>query len=336
MKKILLIFGIVILSLNAMAAQISRSDSFDTDAKSPKHTPSPMVVEGRTWWYWTNYVPLTIQEFGFRIASPVEINDEIWYPVQQIKYAEQPTPSFGDQPGDQWTVSDDVVTICYIRQDGDTVSTMLNPLTKLRDHQLFHQFFGPCQHLYGHLREPDFNPVLKFKLCGEPGEKFVYTSDDNYDNKDSLNITFGESEQITNSAHEYTQYELTYEWVKCTFSEIPDYKVYSVPEFGYITDRFPSALFFAPLGSFFFNSIPFQENPVLRYVTDENNNILFESMSGFKLWEYDPAGVDDIAADECGALPLWYTIDGRSIESPSTPGLYIRRTGNKSEKVAIQ
>lgn len=48
-----------------------------------------------------------------------------------------------------------------------------------------------------------------------------------------------------------------------------------------------------------------------------------------------PLGIKDTAHDSSNEKEEYYTISGIRIESPSTPGIYIRRKGNKFEKIAV-
>ncbi|MDE7466945.1 MAG: hypothetical protein K2M61_01160, partial [Muribaculaceae bacterium] len=73
----------------------------------------------------------------------------------------------------------------------------------------------------------------------------------------------------------------------------------------------------------------------LRYVTDMDYNIIYEGIGGVKAWELEPSGVEDVSV-EGGDEVQWYTLGGISVSRPSVPGVYIRRTGNRSEKVVIR
>lgn len=46
-------------------------------------------------------------------------------------------------------------------------------------------------------------------------------------------------------------------------------------------------------------------------------------------------GIEDIFSDHDGEI-LWYNLDGSLISQPTVPGIYIRRCGNKAEKVLIR
>ena len=51
----------------------------------------------------------------------------------------------------------------------------------------------------------------------------------------------------------------------------------------------------------------------------------------------ETSGIDDIATDNANAAPVFYTIQGVRVDaSQLTPGLYIKVTGNKTEKVVIK
>lgn len=62
----------------------------------------------------------------------------------------------------------------------------------------------------------------------------------------------------------------------------------------------------------------------------EENNVLSFTV------ESTDAAVENILGDDMGTAQ-WYTIDGRQLTSrPTTSGIYIRRAGNKTEKVMIR
>ncbi|MDE6301036.1 MAG: hypothetical protein K2M19_04920 [Muribaculaceae bacterium] len=323
MKKLILIFATLFSIANYMAAQISRTDGVESSNK-----PGQMVVEGRTWWYDAPVAGLNNQDFGFRIAAPVEIDGEAWYPVQQIRYLVEP---YNGKP----ELSDEAITLCHIRQVGSKIYTRISYNNDaIKNHPLFHQFFGPCQNL---VYSPDITEsatTLEIQLYGESGEKFIYSSDDTNPDKDFMELTFGNSNLISNSGNEYMQFELTNTERRCAFYDMWETTIYSVPEFGYTdSSEFYSELFFAPMGVYFFASYPYQVNPRLRYVTDADNNILFEGKGGFKLWEYDPAGTEDVQIAPESEDETWFTLDGRKVGSPAAGGIYIRRAGSKIEKV---
>lgn len=75
--------------------------------------------------------------------------------------------------------------------------------------------------------------------------------------------------------------------------------------------------------------------PELTYVTEgEDNHVIFEAAGGEKLWEM--AGVESVVADPQAGAVRWFNLQGVAISSPDAPGLYIRRTGSKSEKVLVR
>lgn len=302
-------------------------------AKARGDVHDPMVVEGRTWWYNAPVAGLKDQEFGFRIAAPTVIEGETWYPVQQIKYYVS-TP-------DSNTLYDDISTICHIRQEGSKIYTRLEFDSELGKHPLYEQFFGPCQHIENY----DEVSIREFELYGNEGDEFIYTSDNDCTcgyaaekgQIDFLKYKFEKSETITNSDRQYQRYVLSHVDHQCAYSFFPENTIYSIPEFGYTDPKgYLSELFFTPLGTQLAARYPSQENPKLRYVTDENNDIIYEAMGGFKLWEYDPAGVDVTELNFDAEPEIWYTIDGCVIEAPNAPGLYIKRKGQYSEKVIIR
>ncbi|MDE6301035.1 MAG: hypothetical protein K2M19_04915 [Muribaculaceae bacterium] len=325
MKKLILIFAMLFSIANYMAAQISRMDGAESSNK-----PVQMVVEGRTWWYNAPVAGLNDQDFGFRIAAPVDIDGETWYPVQQIRY-------LVTSPNEEPVLSDEVITICHIRQEGSKVFTRYSAGEELKEHPLFIQLFGPLYHL---TREQGENRIIDFELFGEEGREFVYTSTCDgscgYDPDDNefVKFAFDKHEAITNSGFDYQRYILNVKGYNEDCRHLQNATVYSVPEFGYTdSGEYLSELFFAPLGVNPYDNYPHQMQPRLCYVTDEDNNILFEGKGGFKLWEYDPAGTEDVQIAPASEDEIWFTLDGRKVEPPTAVGIYIRRAGSKIEKV---
>lgn len=74
---------------------------------------------------------------------------------------------------------------------------------------------------------------------------------------------------------------------------------------------------------------------MLRYVTDGENNILYEALGGLKAWETDAfLSTSDLLAPE--AATSWYNLQGVEISAPAAPGIYIRRQGSTATKVVIK
>lgn len=75
--------------------------------------------------------------------------------------------------------------------------------------------------------------------------------------------------------------------------------------------------------------------PELTYVTDgDDNHVIYEAAGGIKIWEL--AGVEAVAVDNDDAQPEWFTLQGLKIDSPTAPGVYIRRTRSRTEKVVVK
>lgn len=63
---------------------------------------------------------------------------------------------------------------------------------------------------------------------------------------------------------------------------------------------------------------------VLRYVTDKDNNVIYENEGGLRLWDF-MSGTTDIVQDLHEYPSHWTDLLGRAIDKPARPGLYIRR-----------
>ena len=263
-----------------------------------------LAVEGRTWWYrgYTRVIPHT-QECGIRIGEETTINGEIWNKVDLCLYTDE--HEIGTEP----TYHNEPVTIAYIKDDGHTVCAMRH---------------------YG-------DPSIKFIAANLPYEEvlfYLYT----FGNV-SEKCIYGDTEYC------YAPYEITeiteitnsgikYRCFKGQFSDIPsfgdDTKYEYIEGIGH-----PTWFMLMPYGLGSTDIIGFND-PELTYVTEgDDNHVIFEAAGGAKLWEM--AGVESVVADpETTATQQWFNLQGVAIEQPTSPGVYIRRTVSRAEKVAIR
>ncbi|MDE7386586.1 MAG: hypothetical protein K2N28_05565, partial [Muribaculaceae bacterium] len=112
----------------------------------------------------------------------------------------------------------------------------------------------------------------------------------------------------------------------------------SIPQFGWVSSdgMALSDLFFAPQGSNQSTNTLYETNAKLRYVTDADNNILYEKLGGIKLWELTESGVADAVVEGESSDARWFTLDGRAIVAPNAAGIYIRQTEKGTNKVVIR
>lgn len=72
-----------------------------------------MVVEGRTWWYTSNYVGvMTDCDYGVRIGAEVDIDGVKWHKVEKVLSGNYPANSDIIIDSDS-----EVVELCYIREE---------------------------------------------------------------------------------------------------------------------------------------------------------------------------------------------------------------------------
>ena len=273
-----------------------------TDAAAMKK----LAVEGRTWWYrgYTRAIPNT-QEWGIRIGEEITINGEIWNKVDLCLYTDE------HEIGTEATYHAEPRTIAYIKDDGHNVCAMCNC------EGMALRAFAP------YLYYDDQHPFYLYTF-GDVSEKGIYGGADY--------VLFypyqiNEITEITNSG-------IKYRYFKGQFSDIPpfgdDTKYEYIEGIGH-----PTWFMLMPYGLGSTDIIGFND-PELTYVTEgDDNHVIFEAAGGTKLWEM--AGVESVVADpETTAPQQWFNLQGVAIERPTGPGVYIRRTASRAEKVAIR
>ena len=329
-------------------------------------TPPPMVVEGRTWWYNANAEPYLVREVGFRIGTPVEIDGEEWYPVNRIRMAskqdkyeyEEEIPVLMN-PDEPWIIDESPRQMCYIRQDGATIHSKISYEQWSEDDFFSTVMFGPFKLLYEIMPiDPSSGYELIYDIYGPEGSEIEYVCDREFINFDGIDCgtqkviyRVSEVDEIDNSGFNYDSYTLMFRGWEGSIKGATWCK--SIPQFGWITtvpvpgfDFGPfyetdfvgsSDIFFAPQWTFGGRNFDsFDLSPCLRYVTDADNNILYEHIGGLKLWELTESGVEDAWVESESADVQWYTLDGLKITEPTSAGIYIRRQGSKTQKVVVR
>ena len=112
-------------------------------------------------------------------------------------------------------------------------------------------------------------------------------------------------------------------------------------------------------------------DPVLQEITESENNSIPELVQGEKLhYDYDAYGnptqivtmsydydsktyledlktvfgnyidasssIDDVIVDSADAHAVYFDLSGRQVQSPTVPGLYIRRQGSTTSKLIVR
>ena len=268
-----------------------------------------MAIEGRTWWYKSQFVAYPKeQEFGIRIGEEVTIDGEKWNKVNLYMYDEP------HHPDSISGVKTDSLTIGYIKDDGVNISTktIIKPVNceALADTRFFDLYLNAE------------NTVYTF---GEIGSQGFYG---NQNDDLSQFYSIKKITELSNSGNTYRVFQGIGQKNESGFGYL------NVP-YEYIEGiGHPT----------YFMMLPFHDDlmcllrwgvPELAYVTDgDDNHVIYEAAGGKKIWEL--AGVEAVTMDSDNSQPEWYTLQGVKIDEPTAAGVYIRRTGSRSEKVVVK
>lgn len=311
MKQLLLLLILQVGLICSATSGVNQSLSTDerSDALIPlssTNTPGhkSMLVEGRTWWYYIDhylYKENDSAEFGFSIGEEVEIDGVKWHKIEIV--AEK------DYKDGACTYVETPVTVAYMCEEGDKV------YTAYFDGVESSKFLtGLTLYFEG---EAHTELIFEYKNIGDT---FIVGSDDTpYSDYEVLtihNIT-----QVSNSGNEYTLYDC--------WDTAPDRwpGMQFIEGLGSISN-----LFFEPLRRDITSYMKYN-SPQLRYVTAPDGTIIYEGIGGYKQWEESSVG--NITVEGYGDA-RWYNLQGVEIESPSAPGIYIRRSTTGPEKLMIR
>ena len=268
-----------------------------------------LAVEGRTWWYKSEQrIVGNTQEYGIRIGEEVTIDGERWNKVKLHMYT---APHLSDIEG---TIVNDTVTFAYMKDDGCSITLRGTDEAPERMIESLYFYLFLQEGYYSTYKFGEIGDMAKF---GSERFKETYVIED--------------IDTIENSGHSYKLY-------KARFTDDPtaDYNFILKNEpFDFIEGiGHPSNLFLFPFlgGS---NSMIGWQEPELAYVTEgDDNHVIYEAAGGKKLWEL--AGIEAVTVDSDNAQPEWFTLQGVKIDEPTATGVYIRRTGSRSEKVVVK
>lgn len=325
MKHILLTLTSILLSLGAYGG-ISRSVTFNRSENNvnpqTKESHKPLVVEGRTWWYESSSQIDGPIDYGVTIGKEVVINDVKWNEIRVIK------SMLHGFDGVWHDCKDEDAVVGYIREDG----------TKVYSKPFIKHSFKPINELcFWHDMYED-NEVLVYDY-GTSASHFFFGFRESNMLKIGYEIT--ETSDIINSGINYKKwtaiYDGVYYWEDNDLRVIePEKKPFEYVEgIGVTRPSDFSMLFYFPWEGALNGDWDYRM-PILRYVTEgEDNTIIYEGIGGQKLWTI-PASVDNIAADTTDSNIEWYTIQGLKIDRPTTPGVYIRRQDGTATKVVVK
>ncbi|MGM9859509.1 MAG: hypothetical protein ACI31C_02005 [Muribaculaceae bacterium] len=307
MKKILITLTSLLVCMNAYSMTPSSSrNATEEDAQ--------IVIEGRTWWYTSDYCGYgTTDEYGLRVGEEVEIDGVKWHKVQKILDASYKYRS--DVP---ITFNDDVVDLCYMREEGKNVYTMVpdDMFYWALDFYLYRAY-----EIIGDVNEP-----IQVYSFGEVNDQWVMGGDHDFQGSRRKHLTISDITEIESCGNSYSLYT-----AKCTNDDCLD--VTYIKGIGY--SNWWSDLFCMPCDDFDL-SMPYHVPPMLRYVTEGvDNEIIYEGLGGIKIWD-DFLNVSDIAVDGQDSTPRYYNLQGMEVSTPDTPGIYLKKVGGTTTKIVIK
>lgn len=306
--------GTVTLHENSNFECIERNSQNNRIRKKIKEeTYTPMVVEGRTWWYYDKYNIMNFSaESGFRIGEKVMIDGVEWHKVEKIL----------SRGATNINLNEMTFTLGY------DAEPMLTAYIREEDRKVYVRMDDKCL------------PFSDFDCCASPlwydynNEALIYDFGKHEDE-----FGFGTAACVCN-----------FRIMSCDNSDKGVGKIYKaiplsgnlqmlVPEEYQYCEKFgvldhPSTFWFpltAPCAS-----IPGYEAPILRYVTEgDGNEIIYTGAAGTKLWE-EYASAEPIVSDPAASGTHWFNLQGLEIPQPRQPGIYLRKTAGEVEKVIVR
>lgn len=300
----------------------------------------PLVVRGRTWWY-TGY-QMGDNEYGIRIGEPVEIDGVEWYKIEAVLHHKDVEGRQGwENPYVDFTYEwveyqPDCATLGFIREEDKVVYFLSNKGAgngSMSD-------FTPGTYPYGIPTWSVFKRTdnEKYECYDFSKELGSFTLNYKEEQGDMPNHKFRAVpvDPIQSHGNTYKASLVVADENSVYADRCAD--VYVVQGIGIIppapedkiTEKpcLADCVFWAPYteGTTSMGSVSGCE---LRYVTDADNNIIFEHAGGQRLWEtyadYKNS-VDEIAAD-CDRSPQYFNIQGQAVREVIPGRLYIVRRG---------
>lgn len=301
MKKLFLL--LVLLSASFAYGTINNSDS------QANKGYKPLVVEGRTWWYAdTQTFAYSDKDYGMRIGKAVEMDGKQWNEVRVIKTIEHDL---------DWTnffnPKDENILVALIREEDRKVYSRV----------LSKRHFDKVEDI----RPEDYFEVLAYDFSNIDNE-FAFCQEPRV-----VNFKITDIDKIENSDNEYKRWTALYQKQNNILDE--PYEVYQYAEQIGVTHPFiRSEIFYYP---FYEPQANGDVPPVLRYVTEgEDNTIIYEGVGGHKLWQVTES-VDNVCVDSDTSAPVeYFDMQGRRIERPTPGTIAIRRQGSTVTKVLVK
>ena len=285
-------------------------------------TPLPFVEEGKTWWYVEKLGLGDIEEsrmsssiFGYAIGGEEEVDGKMWYRVygKYLRYFSMTTNEIVEY---KYTETDPEAFQGYIREEDGKVYTRDggSPGFGYKFGSIYSG--GPESMIY------DFSRSGTSYQFGHPEYDIHFTRAD-----DKI------IEQNNRSMHLYT-YHTDSEHILYTGINPSDYEM--LEGVGIIDNNDAGAffhMFHIPFGIPFTSSGRFYGRPILTYVTDADNNILYTNLAAPKPWEFMD-GVEGVTVESVSDGPAqWFDLNGREIAEPTAKGIYLLRRGTSVTKV---
>lgn len=327
MKQCITSIVCLLTALFATAGAISKSN------QNPSDDYTPMVVEGRTWWqevegrtgHFLNY-PYVKHELGLSIGSEVMIDGVKWNKVYMNTFRDL------DKVKDGIILDEDEGLLAYIREQDRKV------YCKLLDDS---EYTGRIKNILGKdvfaYRDPwylmtaespndvmliyDFNRV----------DAILGTLDTEWPYYGYEQCRYVSDCEIQNSGRTYRSHKYFHMVDQSVYD---DEVVECVEGIGMTKSVWlGDNIFFLPLLD---PELTNFQPMLLRYVTDKENNIIFEQEGGTKLWT-EVSGVGNVSADRVAeGETLWYNLQGVRVDCPTMPGVYIQKSGNSTKKVMVK
>ncbi len=301
MKKLLLL-------LFTLASSVTPSAIAQNKAESPSN--KDFVVEGKTWWYTSDFYSMEPKttEYGITIGEETEIDGVKWnkfgVSLSSTTYEDGVT-----------TYDNTSYPIGYIRQDQDKIFYKIN----------WNGGFDPISN-YSIGNFCWNKEEVEVYYFGSAGDKFAFGGEDDQ----AMDYTIDEVSEITSCGYNYKLY-------KATSTSRNAWSMNFVESIGVGTPDNPYGLFYMPFGGEIASN-PRWSSAKLRYVTDPEQNIIYESVGGDRLWEKvaENNGVTDITVSN-SAPSKFYNLQGVEVPAGTlSPGFYIKRTGSTAQKILVK
>lgn len=273
-----------------------------------------LVVEGRTWWYHNANEAGKSCEFGVSIGKAEEIDGTMW---NRIEVGLREMRLSGESG--EGVIETEPILAGYIREKDKKVYVRYSIGVSDFDGLGTTSYGGQMKYLLEH--EYIDGLVYSYTLAGTENfygaiqNKFqVYTVN-------AITSVAGANGRVFNS------YSCTADAGsgRDDLLELPT-------EFAFLDGiGYEGGLFYSPFSDDEPATADSFGQPTLRYVTDADGTVIYESAGGKQLWEY--AGVENVRVSED---ELWFNLQGMPVAKPTAPGVYIRKKGNEIIKTAVR